>query len=82
MQANILDEDTKQFEEAEAKKVEDKKLHWYKHKLELQKQIEEKQSRITNVEMSLAESQINRDLLDLVSETLAKRDAERAKASA
>lgn len=78
MQAQILVEDTKQYEEVEKKKQEDKKLRSYEAKLELQQQIQMKQAEIKNVEMSVAESQINRDLLQLVSETLAKRDAEAA----
>lgn len=78
MQAQILVEDTKQYEEVEKKKREDKKLRSYEAKLELQQQIQMKQAEIKNVEMSVAESQINRDLLQLVSETLAKRDAEAA----
>jgi len=78
MQAQILVEDTKQYEEVEKKKQEDKKLRSYEAKLELQQQIQMKQAEIKNVEMSVAESQINRDLLELVSETLAKRDAEAA----
>merc|ERR1711861_72970 len=46
MQAQILVEDTKQYEEVEKKKQEDKKLRSYEAKLELQQQIQMKQAEI------------------------------------
>ena len=71
-QAGVLDEDRKQYEDAEAKKVRALKLKAFEHQKELQKQILEKEARPKDVAMSAEEEKMNKDLLDHVCKELEK----------
>merc|ERR1712048_1039755 len=70
VQAHVLGEDTKAYDEAEAKKEAARKLKNFQHQKELQSQILEKENRVKIVEMSAAEESINRDLLQHVYKAL------------
>ena len=66
LQASVLVEDTRNYDETESKKVKAKKLRNFEHQKELQAQIREKEGRTLNIAMSQAEEAINKDLLQHV----------------
>ncbi|CAD7938961.1 unnamed protein product [Amoebophrya sp. A25] len=72
MQAGVLDEDLKNYQSQEQKKVKALKLKAFEHQKELQAQIREKEARPKDVAMSAEEEKMNRDLLDHVCKELAR----------
>ena len=75
-QASVLVEDTKQYDVLESKKTAAKKLKNFEHQRELQAQILEKERRAKEVDMSLAEEQMNKDLLVHVHKVLQEHKSE------
>lgn len=73
IQAAILERDAEEYNAVEKQKVIDRKLRNLEHRKDIERQMEYK-SRQSVPEMSEAEIQLNRPLLELVERTLQTRD--------
>lgn len=74
IQSQILERDTDEYNAVEKQKVIDTRFRNIEHRKDIEKQVEYKQ-RQSVPEMTESEMQINRPLLELVEDTLQKRDA-------
>lgn len=74
IQAQILERDTEEYNAIEKQKVVDKRVRNCEHRKDIEKQMEYKQLQSVP-EMSMAEMQMNRPLLELVEDTLQTRDS-------
>merc|ERR1719183_2475019 len=77
IQAQILERDTEEYNEIEREKIVSKKIRNMEHRKEIEGQIEAR-SRQSVPEMSESEVKMNRNLLNLVTRTLAVRDERNA----
>lgn len=73
IQAQILERDTDEYNAIEKQKVIDRRFRNVEHRKDIERQMEYKQ-RQSVPEMTESEMQINRPLLELVEDTLQKRD--------
>merc|ERR1719161_1442377 len=73
LQASILEADTAEYNEMEAKKLVDKRARNVEHRLLLEQQIVEKNARRAFA-MSESEIKMNRQLLELVDKTLKEKE--------
>jgi len=77
IQAQILERDTEEYNAIEKQKVVDKRVRNVEHRKDIERQMEYKQLQSVP-EMSTAEIQLNRPLLELVEDTLQTRDSNTA----
>merc|ERR1719199_2353365 len=73
LQASILEADTAEYMEMEAKKAKEKRIKNVEHRLLLENQIQIKNAK-KEFAMSESEIKMNRQLLELVDKTLQERD--------
>lgn len=76
IQAMILRRDTQEYNEIEKQKIVDRRIRNLDHRKDIERQMEYKM-RQSQPEMSEAEVQMNKPLLNLVCRTLDERDAQR-----
>merc|ERR1719359_2459142 len=80
IQSQILERDTEEYNEIEREKLIAKKIRNFEHRKELESQIVQNAKKSVP-EMSEAEIKMNRQLLNLVNQTLAVRDQRAAESA-